>query len=140
MLRDFTSAELEAYLDEALPIERMTAVEEALRQDAALQERLAAINGRRDAGVHSVGEIWRRHRLSCPSREQLGSFLLGVLPADVADYVNFHLQSIQCRYCAANLEDLRAQQTADAGIVSQRRRRYFQSSVGSLRREGDSPV
>jgi hypothetical protein len=40
---------------------------------------LEAINGRRDAGVHSLGEIWRRNRVSCPTRQQLGSFLLGIL-------------------------------------------------------------
>ncbi len=136
MSTDFSNAELEAYLDEALPIERMTAIEESLRKNAALEERLAATNGRRDAGVHSVGEIWRRHRLSCPSREQLGSFLLGVLSADAADYVKFHLETVECRYCAASLEDLRAQQSAaDAGQIQQRRNRYFQSSAGYLRRD-----
>jgi len=131
---NFTTAELEAYLDEALPIEQMTAIEDALRNDSALAERLAATNGRRDAGVHSVGEIWRRHRLSCPSREQLGSYLLGVLAADAADYVKFHVEQIECRYCAANLEDLRSQQSAANREQVQRRQRYFQSSVGHLRR------
>ena len=136
MANRFSNAELEAFLDEALPCDRMTAIEEALRQDAALQERLAATNGRRDAGVHSVGEIWRRHRLSCPSREQLGSFLLGALPAEAADFVRFHVETIECRYCAANLEDLRAQQSAaDSRPTEQRRRRYFQSSAGYLRRK-----
>ena len=70
--------DLEAFLDESLPAERMAAIEDALRHNEVLQKQVAAINGRRDAGVHSLGEIWRRHRLSCPSREQLGSFLLGV--------------------------------------------------------------
>ena len=70
MSHNFTNSELEAFLDEALPIERMTAIEEALRSSDDLQSRLAAVNGRRDAGVHSLGEIWRRHRLSCPSRQQ----------------------------------------------------------------------
>jgi len=136
MASEFTSSELEAYLDESLPIERMTAIEEALRKDSGLREQLAATNGRRDAGVHSIGEIWRRHRLSCPSREQLGSFLLGVLPTDAADYVKFHVDTIECRYCEANLEDLRAQQAAaHAGQIEQRRQRYFQSSAGYLRRD-----
>ena len=81
MTTDFSNSDLEAYLDESLPVERMTAIEDALRQNSALQKRLTAINGRRDAGVHSLGEIWRRHRLSCPTREQLGSYLLGVLRA-----------------------------------------------------------
>jgi hypothetical protein len=135
MPRDFTTAELEAYLDEALPVEQMAAIEEALRHNESLQERLRATNGRRDAGVHSLGEIWRRHRLSCPSREQLGSHLLKVLPVEVADYVKFHLETIQCRYCLASLEDLRAQQsTAESEQSHHRRQRYFQSSAGYLRR------
>jgi hypothetical protein len=134
MAADFTSAELEAYLDETLPAERMAAVEDALRHSDHLQQRIIAINGRRDAGVHSVGEIWRRHRLSCPPREQLGSYLLGVLPSDAADYVKFHLEVIGCRYCGASVEDLRSQQSAaDAGAVSSRRMKYFQSSAGYLR-------
>jgi hypothetical protein len=136
MANEFSNAELEAYLDESLPVERMAAIEEALRCDDSLQQRLAAINGRRDAGYHSLGEIWRRHRLSCPTREQLGSYLLGVLPGDADDYVRFHLETIGCRCCAANLEDLRAQQSAAAAEgVHERRQRYFQSSAGYLRRE-----
>jgi anti-sigma factor RsiW len=130
---NFSDTQLEAYLDEVLPVEQMAAVEEALRHSDALQKRLLAINGRRDAGVHSIGEIWRRNRLSCPPREQLGSFLLGVLPADAADYVRFHLETIECRYCAASIQDLRAQQSAaDADQTQKRRHRYFQSSAGYL--------
>jgi hypothetical protein len=131
----FSNAELEAYLEEALPADKMAAIEEALRHDAALQTRLTATNGRRDAGVHSLGEIWRRHRLSCPSREQLGSYLLGVLPDDAADYVQFHVEEISCRYCAASIDDLRRQQSAaESGQAQNRRQRYFQSSAGHLPR------
>jgi len=136
MSAQISNSELEAFLEEALPVERMTAIEEALRLDEELQKQLTAINGRRDAGVHSLGEIWRRHRLSCPTREQLGSFLLGVLPKDATDYVRFHLESIQCRYCEASLGDLKAQQSAaEIDAVERRRRRYFQSSAGHLRSE-----
>ena len=129
----FSTTQLEAFLDEALPPERMAAIEEALRTDAELQKRLVAINGRRDAGVHSLGEIWRRNRLSCPTREQLGSYLLGVLPAASADYIKFHVDQIQCRYCKASLADL-AQQQSETDVADQRRRRYFQSSAGYLRK------
>jgi hypothetical protein len=136
MSADFSNSELEAYLDESLPVERMAAIEEVLRRSDELQQRLTAINGRRDAGVHSLGEIWRRHRLSCPTREQLGSYLLGVLPRATADYTKFHLEMIGCRYCLASLSDLKAQQSAaDAEIVERRRRKYFQSSAGYLRRK-----
>jgi hypothetical protein len=135
MSSNFPNAELEAYLDESLAVERMAAVEDALRHDDALAQRLAAIIGRRDAGVHSLGEIWRRRRLSCPAREQLGSYLLGVLADDAADYVRFHLETVACRYCAANVEDLRSQQSAADADQSQRRRhRYFHSSAGYLRK------
>lgn len=132
---NFTDTELEAFLDEALPAERMVAVEEALRRSSELQQRLVAINGRRDAGIHSLGEIWRRHRLSCPPREQLGSFLLGVLPGEIADYVKFHLETIACRYCTANIADLKNQQSAaEADAVNRRCQKYFQSSAGYLRK------
>jgi hypothetical protein len=133
---EFSNSELEAYLDELLPIEQMAAIEDALRRSEELQKRVTAINGRRDAGVHSLGEIWRRHRLSCPGREQLGSYLLGVLPRDAAHYVKFHLETIGCRYCAANIADLEAQQIiVEQEIVERRRRKYFQSSAGYLRKK-----
>jgi hypothetical protein len=132
---DFSNTELEAFLDESLPVERMSAIEEALRKDERLQKRLAEINGRRDAGVHSLGEIWRRHRLSCPPRDQLGSYLLGVLPRKAKDYVDFHLERIECRFCQASIADLRAQQSkAEADVAERRRQKYFQSSVGHLRK------
>jgi hypothetical protein len=132
----FSNSDLEAFLDESLPVERMTAIEDALRHSEALQKQVATINGRRDAGVHSLGEIWRRHRLSCPNREQLGSYLLGVLPRDTADYVKFHIDTIKCRMCAASIEDLRAAQSAaEADAITRRRHRYFQSSAGYLRKK-----
>src|SRR5262245_43884962 len=98
----FTDPELDRFLDEALPPERMAELEAALRDDEELKTRLATAVGRRDAGVHSLGAIWRRHRLSCPPREQLGSYLLGVLDADHAEYVRFHLETIGCRLCRAS--------------------------------------
>jgi hypothetical protein len=129
----FTDAELDRFLDEALPPEQMAAMETALRDDAALQSRLTAVVGRRDAGVHSLGAVWRRHRLSCPTREQLGSHLLGVLDEDADDYVHFHLVTIGCRLCQASVADLRAQQAAaDSEGVTERRKKYFQSSAGYL--------
>lgn len=136
----FTTTELEAFLDESLPPGRMAAIEDALRGgDDSLTEQIAEINGRRDAGLHSLGEVWRRRRLSCPTREQLGSFLLGVLDDGLEDYVRFHLEVVCCRPCVASLEDLQSRQAAaNEGAakdneVEQRRKRYFQSSVGGLR-------
>ena len=132
----FTNAQLEAYLDESLPEEQMTAVETALRDDPQLTKQLSQLVGGRDAGVHSMGAIWRRHRLSCPSREQLGSFLLEVLDVEQAEYVRFHTESIGCRFCSASLDDLRQQHAAtDLDDSNARRQKYFQSSEGYLSRD-----
>jgi hypothetical protein len=130
-----TQADLQAYLDEALSPAEMAAIEGELRKQPELLKQLSAINGRRDAGVHSVGEIWRRQRLSCPSREQLGSYVLGALDPAHAEYIDFHLSKVGCRYCQANLEDLRRQQQEAADTVKTRRTKYFQSTAGHLRKK-----
>ena len=129
----FSDVQLLAYLDEMLPVEEMTAVERALRSSDSLRARAAGLAHRRDQGTHSVGEIWRRLRLSCPSRSQLGGFLLGTLDAAFSEYVDFHLRTVGCRYCAANLADL--EQSRSAGTAaSSRRRKFFESSAGYLSR------
>jgi anti-sigma factor RsiW len=130
----FRNADLEAYLDEALPTEEMTRIEMALRADSQLAAKLAEIIARRDSGLVSLGAIWRRHRLSCPARQELGSYLLGVLPEDAARYLEFHLDVAGCRYCQANLADLKDQQAESREAVQDRRRKYFQSSAGKLRK------
>jgi hypothetical protein len=132
-MRPITAAELEAYLDEALPAGRMAEIEACLRADGALLDSLRTTSGRRDAGVHSLGEIWRRHRLSCPSRDELGSFLLGVLPPEQERHLVLHLETVGCRYCQSNLADLRSRQAEAAEASTARRKRYFQSSAGYLK-------
>jgi hypothetical protein len=130
-----TQADLEAYLDEALAPAEMAAMEAALRQRPDLLQQLAAINARRDAGIHSLGDVWRRNRLSCPTREQLGSYLLSALDDATSGYVRFHLETIGCRYCQANVEDLRREQEESSDSVTRRRSKYFQSSAGHLKRK-----
>ena len=130
----FTPEDLAAYLDEALSAADMARIEQSLRSDRALLEQLTEIRARRDSGMHSVGEIWRRHRLTCLTRDQLGSYLLGVLDESQAAYVKLHLEAIGCRFCQANVDDLLRQQTEKAAASDVRRRKYFQSSAGHLAR------
>lgn len=134
MKTDFTDTQLIAYLDEALPAETMSEIEQTLREHPKLIERLGQLCQAREAGVHSLGAIWRRQRISCPSRTQLGSFLLRALPQEWSDYVRFHIEEAGCRYCQASLEDLRSEQQESAAQVSTRRRKYFQSSAGYLKK------
>ena len=125
-----------AYLDDALSEEKIAQIEQSIRADADLRRRIEALVAQRDSGMHSLGEIWRRHRLSCPTREQLGSFLLEAMLEDSSDYLRFHIEVIGCRYCQANLADLRLAQDqakqSESSVV-QRRKRIYQSSVGRMR-------
>lgn len=128
-----SDADLQAFLDELLPADQMSAVEQSLRDDAQLHERLAQLRGQQDAGMHSIGAIWRRHRLSCISREKMGQYLLGVMDEAECQYVDFHIKRVGCRFCQANLEDLQRQQHEADDTSENRRRRYFQTSVGHLK-------
>lgn len=131
-MSEFSDAELVAFLDEALNEERSTELESQLRSDETLRGRLIAVRGRENAGLHTLGAIWRRNRLSCPAREQLGQFLLGTLDSDTTDYIRFHIDTVGCRYCGANLSDLQA--AADRRSQTVRRRKYFQTSAGYLKK------
>ena len=72
---------LACYLDDALSEVETAHVEKALRDSELLRTQLNQLMKDRDLGDHSVGAIWRRQRLTCVAREQLGSYLLGVLEA-----------------------------------------------------------
>jgi hypothetical protein len=120
------------YIEDALDEPQMAHIEQNLRDSEPLRLQLKQLMQERDRGEHSVGAIWRRQRLSCPKRDQLGSYLLGVLDDDVQDYIQFHLKTIGCAFCLANLADLQTQQQSDDGQVKSRRKRYFQSSAGLL--------
>jgi hypothetical protein len=123
---------LQGYLDEALSDAEVAQVEKALRESEALRCLLRAIIQERDRGEHSLGAIWRRERLSCPAREQLGSYLLQALEPDLQEYVGFHLEIVGCPYCLANLADLQERHKEPARKAQERRRRFFESSAGLL--------
>jgi len=131
----FSEADLEAYLDESLAPEQAARIEEALADSPELSSQLQDLNGRRNAGRYSVADIWRRGRLSCPTRSHWGSYLLSALDDDEAGYMRFHLEVVGCRYCQANVADLQAQQADSDDTASARRRKYFKSSAGYLDRK-----
>ncbi len=123
MLRD--------YLADALAPEESARVEKALRDSAELRAQLEDVRqNRADGHLHTLGAIWHRSRLTCPSRQQLGSFLLDALDPELASYLTFHLEVVECPFCQANLDDLKVQsQTAASAHASKNRQhRILQSS------------
>ena len=128
---------LRAYLADTLCPEDQARVEKALRESAELRAQLEDVRQNRGvAGLHSLGAIWRRARLTCPTRQQLGSALLDALDPALAAYINFHLDVIECPFCQANLADLKAKTAQPATATQQRRNRILKSSQHLLGDDG----
>ena len=123
---------LAGYLEDVLNDAETAMIEQELRQSDPLRRLLRTLMHESDRGEHSIGAIWRRHRLSCPTREQLGTYLLGALDGEMQDYLDFHLKTIACAYCSANLIDLQQRHEDPVPKAQQRRRRFFESSAGLL--------
>lgn len=120
---------LRAYLSESLAPSEMARVEKALRESAELRDRLEDVRQDREvADLHTLGAIWKRNRLTCPDRQQLGSYLLDALDPDHSDYIRFHIEVIGCPFCQANLSDLRGQVEHGAPVTNDRRKRIYHSS------------
>ena len=130
----YSQAQLEAYLDEDLDAGMMSNIEVALREDTQLLNSLSTILSQRESGVHSVGSVWRRASITCPSREAIADGLLGILDDDYKDYIHFHINVVGCRLCQAHLDDLTAQQEVNQELSSARRKRYFESTAGYLKK------
>jgi hypothetical protein len=132
-MQNVTPQLLDAYLDDALGEAETALVEKSLRASTELRQALRALIGDRDRGEHSVGAIWRRERISCPTRTQLGTFLLQALDEEEVDYIEFHLKTVGCAFCQANLADLESLQQEEQPNTQVRRRRFYESSAGLLR-------
>jgi hypothetical protein len=133
-MSEISREKLHAYLDDALSEADNARIEQELRDSEPLRRSLRSVMAERDRGEHSLGAIWRRERITCPDRDKLGSFLLGVLDDDEQDYIAFHLDVVGCPFCLANRADL--QQQSARAPAEERRRRIFQSSAGMLKPQG----
>ena len=75
--------------------------------------------------------VWEKIRPTCPKRSTIGRLVLGTLESPWREHVEFHLDQLGCRFCLANLEDLKRETAAEAAPV---REKIFQSTVGFLTR------
>jgi hypothetical protein len=125
---------LRAYLEDGLGEAETAEIERELRASDVLRDQLRQLLRDEDRGEHSLGAIWRRHRLTCPGREQLGSYLLDAMDPALSRYIRFHLETVGCPYCQANLADLK-DKDRDAAPAKAKRQRIFDSSAGLLKRK-----
>lgn len=132
MAKSITIEDLHGYLDEALSEEMSSKVEKALRDSVPLRAALSRLMEERERGEHSLGAIWRRQRLTCPSREDLGNLVMGILDEAQTEYIHFHIKTIGCGYCQSNLIDLQERNKEAKNHTSQRRQKMFASSAGFL--------
>ena len=79
----------------------------------------------RDMGDHSIGAIWRREHLSCPTREELSSYKEEALDTQRIDYIKFHLEIVGCNACQANLLDLNSAKDPKANPAAREKHRQF---------------
>ncbi len=77
-------------------------------------------------------DIWKLQRFSCPKRSTIGAYLLGTLDKQWRQYVDFHVNTVGCRFCVANLHDLKEQ---NAQKQSKRfQTRIMESTAGFLKK------
>ena len=92
----------------------------------------------RDAGIHTLGEIWRRNQIGVPSRDEISDYLAGKLSKEHAEYVDFRIDILKCRYTIALKNDIESQTQSElASQTTSRRKKYFDSSAGLLRKKKD---
>lgn len=72
-------------------------------------------------------DTWESYRLTCPKRSTIGAFLLEQLEPEWFDYIDFHLTTLGCHFCRANLKDLKNQKTLEE---KQFREKIMASTVG----------
>jgi len=77
-------------------------------------------------------DLWEYYRFSCPKRNTIGAYMLGTLEPDWHQYVEFHLNTLGCRFCRANLDDLQNQSRETQQEAFQAR--IMESTIGFLSR------
>lgn len=89
-----------------------------------------ARDGDNDTPDSLITDVWESQRPSCPKRSTLGGFTLDTLEPDWRSYVDYHVNKLGCRFCLANLEDLKEQ--TEAAEQQRFRQRVLESTAGFL--------
>ncbi len=76
--------------------------------------------------------VWETMRPSCSKRTTLGKYTLRILPCEWEDFVRFHVETLGCTFCNANLVDLSV--TSESTAKPSQHLRLFHSTIGFLKR------
>ncbi len=92
-------------------------------------------SGEDQAIEFTVASLWREARISCPHPDILKAYLAESLDPGAAEFVTFHIHESSCPYCAATVDDFRAQEAASRQTPLQDLRdRLLRSTVTALRK------
>ena len=92
-----------------------------------------------DALDLDVGRVWREERVSCPHADILRAYQARSLPEGALEYVRFHLETSQCPYCNAAIEEARVvEQAAARQVFTDLRDRLLRSTRAALRRASNA--
>jgi RNA polymerase sigma factor (sigma-70 family) len=79
-----------------------------------------------------LSDIWEFQRFSCPKRSTIGAYLLGTVDDEWHKYIDFHINTLGCRFCRANIEDLKLQNAKKQD--KQFQARIMESTAGFLQK------
>ncbi|MEN6578508.1 MAG: sigma-70 family RNA polymerase sigma factor [Phycisphaerales bacterium] len=102
------------------------------RRLEAGDRRSASADGETEIPDSLLTDLWEYYRFSCPKRNTIGAFMLGTLEPDWHKYIEFHLNTLGCRFCRANLDDLQSQSQETQQEAFQAR--IMESTIGFLTR------
>lgn len=79
-----------------------------------------------------LSDVWEFQRFSCPKRSTIGAYLLGTVDDEWKKYIDFHINKLGCRFCRANIEDLKIQNAKKQD--RQLQARIMESTAGFLQK------
>jgi hypothetical protein len=80
------------------------------QEDSELRGQIRTVQSEFDYHNHTVGSLWRRNQLTCPSDQEIADYQRGelaIIYPKIADHLQFHLNSIRCIYCISTAAELK---------------------------------
>ncbi len=87
-------------------LKRLSVLAVAEDQSGKLRDEIVQTMAGSHVGIDMAG-VWESSQASCPDRYWWARLAKGLCKPDLADYLQFHLERIDCAVCQANYEDLK---------------------------------